>query len=721
MNDFHDENHESKNELSPQMNNFDESHGNTVAVDANRIKLPSLGVNEEIERSQPSPSMNQDSLHPTRSQDSLHTTHSALTIISENKQSTDLSPLRAPHTDFALHSGKDEKTESRSIFGGNVSKKYGYQRTEDGNACLEQENDTFGANDSNHSDCSSEGLLSHSYCDNEHLSYLSDDQSRKIVPTSVALLPQAKEDNILIPARNSVVEGPSDQFPTMEVTIDSEELNDSKVYPPSLSPLTPQNKGRRLVNKASMHYSSSETSEEGDSPVFSNGFTHYSLKKEDESNYDPKVYERNEKFDSNSYQNIYSDYPAPPIEHPEPAVPTIHAQTFILSLAFLSVWSPQNLMAPNLTQMADFFHFTPSQRDLFLGANIAFATGVLSLPVSALIGFLADQVDSRKILFASIVFVGGITSICTGLSKTYTQLYFARFCCGSCMSGCVPIAFSLLGDLFDAKDRSAASSGLTAMMGAGILFGQVYAGYVGNSLGWQQPFLLSGVLSLVTSIMVLQFVREPIRGGKELVLQDMIAKGAKYSKTLSISGFLDAMTKNQTNVILMLQGFMTNIPWGIIFTFLNDYLSQEQALSVPQATYLLFWFGIGCAVGGVLGGYLGTLCLKINRILLPLFMALTTFLGIFPFLGLLDLDLRRSTFVSVLLAFSGGCIANLPSVNVRPCLLNVNPPETRGAAMTAANLMINVSRGAGPSLITMAKVIWGSSRQLSFNVLVSLI
>ena len=83
-------------------------------------------------------------------------------------------------------------------------------------------------------------------------------------------------------------------------------------------------------------------------------------------------------------------------------------------------------MAPNLTQMAEYFQFSAEERDLYLGANIAFATGVLSLPVSALLGFMADVVTSRKRLYALTVMLGAISSICTGLSETYTQLYFAR-------------------------------------------------------------------------------------------------------------------------------------------------------------------------------------------------------------------------------------------------------------------------------------------------------
>jgi len=221
---------------------------------------------------------------------------------------------------------------------------------------------------------------------------------------------------------------------------------------------------------------------------------------------------------------------------------------------------------------------------------------------------------------------------------------------------------------------------------------------------------------MVTGIMVMVFVREPVRGGKEKVLQEMIAKGTRYDRKLTAEGFFHAMTQNKTNVILMTQGFFTSIPWGVIYTFLNDYLSQEKGLSVPAATILVLWFGLGAASGGIAGGYLGMKAMKMNRSMLPILMAVSTFLGIFPFLGLLDFEFHSATLLGAVLGYSGGFIANLPSVNVRPCLINVNPPETRGAAMTAANLIISVARGLGPLLITLSQAMFGMSRQYSFNM-----
>lgn len=399
---------------------------------------------------------------------------------------------------------------------------------------------------------------------------------------------------------------------------------------------------------------------------------------------------------------------------------TIHAQSLLLGLAFVAIWSPNNAMAPNLTQMADFFGMSEGERDLYLGSYCALALGVFSLPLSALLGFMTDFY-SRKHLFVCCALGGALASAWTGWSKTFASLFAARLMSGGCMSGSVPVAFSLLGDLFSTEERNAASSGLTAMMGLGILLGQVYAGTIGPKKSWQFPFFASSFLSLTMALLVLLWVREPIRGGKEKALQGLLHSGNKYERQLTLKGFLDAMQKNRSNTLLLWQGFFTSLPWGIVFVFLNDFLSQEKGFSVPDATFMVMLFGVGCAIGGICGGYIGQVCQKHNRHLLPLFMAVATFCGILPFLGLLNSEFaNKHGYKAMGYSILGGCIASLPSVNVRPCILNVNPPETRGAALTAANLLVAIGRGIGPCCITLMGTIFSISRKSAFNFTLSL-
>jgi len=402
---------------------------------------------------------------------------------------------------------------------------------------------------------------------------------------------------------------------------------------------------------------------------------------------------------------------------------SIHAQSLLLGIAFMAIWTPNNAMAPNLTAMASDFHMTSEyDRDLYLGSYISLALGVFCLPISALLGFMADFY-SRKYLFLACVVGGSLSTLWTAHAQTFVSLFWSRLSCGGCMSASVPVAFSLLGDLFAVEERNAASSGLTSMMGLGIIVGQVYAGTVGPKIGWPHVFIVSALLQAVTALFVLLWVQEPTRGGKEKALQDMISSGKKYDRQLTLRGFLHAMHKNRSNSILLWQGFFTSLPWGIIFVFLNDFLSQEKGFSVPDATFLVMMFGLGCAIGGIAGGYIGQVCLQYDRKYLPWFMAVTTALGILPFVGLLETNFDNDKpysentsvgYLAMTYALLCGTVASLPSVNVRPCIINVNPPETRGAALTASNLFITLGRGIGPSCVTLLGIV-GMSRRNAFN------
>ena len=400
---------------------------------------------------------------------------------------------------------------------------------------------------------------------------------------------------------------------------------------------------------------------------------------------------------------------------------SVHAQSLLVGVAFMVVWLPNNAMAPNLTQMAEFYGMNESERDLYLGSYCALALGVFSLPLSGLIGFMADFY-SRKHLFLACCVLGALSSAWSGWAPNYPSLFLARLCSGGCMSGSVPVAFSLLGDLFSKEERNAASSGLTSMMGLGILLGQVLAGEVGPSKSWHYPFYVSAFVQLIMAIVIALWVEEPLRGGKEKALQGVFQSGNKYERQLTMQGFVDAMSKNASNWILLWQGFLTSLPWGIVFTFLNDYLSQEKGFSVEEATLLVMDFGVGCAIGGVTGGYFGQLFMKGNRSNLPLFMAVTTILGIFPFLAMLNYNPHEDDpahFRFKIFAIVGGCVASLPSVNVRPCIINVNPPESRGAALTAANLFVTLGRGIGPCCIVLLGSMFNASRQTAFNITLS--
>lgn len=368
---------------------------------------------------------------------------------------------------------------------------------------------------------------------------------------------------------------------------------------------------------------------------------------------------------------------------------------------------------------------TAGDRDWYMGSLLALVVSVGSLPTAAVLGILADVVPSRKHLFCTVLWGGTLSCGLTAYCTTYTQLVVCRWFNGGCLAGSVPVAFSLLADWFDVSERNVASSGLTALMGLGIIAGQVYAGgglFVADKPPWSQAFVVTAVVQALLTVLCMYVIRDPVRGGREKVLQDLLQEGRTYERKLTVRSLIQAVCHNSpSNTLLLWQGLFSSIPWGVTFVFLNDFLSQERGFSVPDATYLVAIFGVGCAAGGVLGGYVGQVLQESSdrRSLLPLFMAVTTGAGILPFLGLLNSNFPNAHSIpGVLCATLGGLVASLPAVNVRPCLLNVNFPESRGVSLTTANLLIQLGRGIGPTCLTLIQSTLHVNRTYAFNVTV---
>jgi predicted MFS family arabinose efflux permease len=84
------------------------------------------------------------------------------------------------------------------------------------------------------------------------------------------------------------------------------------------------------------------------------------------------------------------------------------------------------------------------------------------------------------------------------------------------------------------------------------------------------------------------------------------------------------------------------IPWGVILVFLNDYLSQDKGLTVKQATFIVLLFGIGAAVGGLVGGVSGQRVYNRDTRLLPIFIGLCQIVAVFPMCYMINMDLGLS-------------------------------------------------------------------------------
>lgn len=188
--------------------------------------------------------------------------------------------------------------------------------------------------------------------------------------------------------------------------------------------------------------------------------------------------------------------------------------TFMMCCTIFFLFADQNILAPNLSAIADDFNMSDSERDEMLGGYIAFGFFVVGGPVALLIGYLADTVN-RPILFGLVVAFGESASFGAYWVQNYGELFICRVLTGISIGGATPIIFSMLGDMYPEESRIYVSTLIGISLSAGISGGQLLSGLIGPALGWRAPFLFVAIPALICAALVFFTVSDPPRGDQE--------------------------------------------------------------------------------------------------------------------------------------------------------------------------------------------------------------
>lgn len=293
---------------------------------------------------------------------------------------------------------------------------------------------------------------------------------------------------------------------------------------------------------------------------------------------------------------------------------------FLYTLGLALLHTDYNLIAPNLTQIADDFGFTEDERDTKLGGQIALAFFLCGVPSSFFAGWLCDKIDQRALIFSIVIMIGELACFATYFVNSFASLITLRSITGMAIGASLPCVYSVLGDVFRSEGRNASSGLIATSIGIGLGIGQAISGYLGPRFGWKLPFLVVSIPSFFVAFSTMMFLPEPKRGAVEEAVIEMenernithidtaedvtnlqssielvalqtdienqekgymhsyyIAEAPSHASTLK-------MLRTPTIIILLIQGAPNVIPFGIISVYLNDYLSQDKGLSIEVRT-----------------------------------------------------------------------------------------------------------------------------------------
>mmetsp|Transcript_114757 Transcript_114757/g.244900 ORF Transcript_114757/g.244900 Transcript_114757/m.244900 type:complete len:621 (-) Transcript_114757:68-1930(-) len=380
----------------------------------------------------------------------------------------------------------------------------------------------------------------------------------------------------------------------------------------------------------------------------------------------------------------------------------------LTALGFM--YSVHNLIAPNMTAIANLFHFNNYERDAYIGGELTlffYFPGVFG----ALLAGILSGVLERRLLLAVLAFVTSVSCLLTTCVGTFDELAWARAVTGFGIGGALPVVYSLVGDWFPARRRASATAFVTAASGMGVFGGQCIATLMG-SVDWRWPFLVIALPSAVTGVMIWFFAEDPVRGGQEDGIETLSLyqrAGYQYMPSLSARQ-LRALTHNRTNLLVILQAFPGNIPWGVIIVYTHDFLVQDLGFSRQKALGAITTLA-GAAFAGVLtGGLVGETLLTRDGASsrhLAIFSGVCNILRAVPFFilfgwarlfGSLEPSSDMPFFILLLV---GGFVATMASPCVGAMLLNVNLPETRGSVMAMYSVFDDLSKGFGTLFVAM--------------------
>lgn len=226
----------------------------------------------------------------------------------------------------------------------------------------------------------------------------------------------------------------------------------------------------------------------------------------------------------------------------------------------------------------------------------------LSSPLAGVVGDLNDR--TNVVLLGC--FSWGIMTSCIAFSSS---LGSSMVCCalnGLALAIVIPNVSSLTAESVSAQVRGRAFGfmGFTATLG-GLLGAYVATNFGGHVIlgmeGWRVVFHVVALASFLSGILVKVFARDP-RERMQVPYGDCCSSAVKH-RLHRLKSTLVYLFGIQSFSIIILQGIVGSIPWQAM-TLFTVWL-QILGFKASQASALVALFSLGCAVGNIIGGWLG--------------------------------------------------------------------------------------------------------------------
>jgi MFS family permease len=235
--------------------------------------------------------------------------------------------------------------------------------------------------------------------------------------------------------------------------------------------------------------------------------------------------------------------------------------------------------------------------DLQLGLLSGTAFGLFYATLGIPIARLADRSSRKGVIAVCTAIWSAMTALC-GTASGFASLLLYRVGVGIGEAGGSPPAHSLISDYFPPARRATALGIFSLGVPFGILVGFLAGGWLDQTLGWRQAFIVVGLPGLAVAALAALTLREPPRGHSEGLTSD----AHNAPSTAQVVRFLWRMRSFRH---LSLGSALYAFVGYSVTNWSPSFLARSHGMESGEiGTALAFIIGIGGGAGIYLGGVL---------------------------------------------------------------------------------------------------------------------
>jgi len=272
---------------------------------------------------------------------------------------------------------------------------------------------------------------------------------------------------------------------------------------------------------------------------------------------------------------------------------------FVYVLNFLD----RSLLSILAKPIQDTMHITDGQLGLIGGLYFALFYCFIAIPV----GWVADRTNRVCVLTIACAIWSGATMAC-GVASNYAQLAVARMTVGFGEAGGVPPSYAIISDYFPSGKRGTALGIYNLGPPVGAALGIAFGASIAAAYSWRDAFIVLGGVGLVSALLIVFVVREPVRGGLD---------PAHHREGPTASGFWQTIVMYFSRPPLVLAAVASGVTQIITYgsgNYSTLFLMREKGMTLSEvAVYSALVAGFGMGSGILVSGYVIDRFTKVSK------------------------------------------------------------------------------------------------------------